>query len=303
MLLDSDTMSEYYGLETGRLENDHLYLDYLTAVGPRIVRLVPKGSGRNLLAEVPDVTLPSPYGPYSLRGGHRLWHAPETAARSYIPDDEPPLVEILAGGVRLQQPAEAYTGITKVMEIRLDLDRPRVEINHILRNDGREPFELAPWSLTQMALGGKAVLPQQVGAIDQEGLQPNRHLVLWPYSRWQDSRLQLADDLIWVTTKPVAQPLKIGSFNQQGWLGYFVGDWFFRKRFRPQPDRPHVDFNSNCEIYVNHQFLELELLGPLQTLAPGEELTHLETWELFPASAAADSANSLRAFLNNLPYP
>jgi hypothetical protein len=301
ILLNDHTVTGYYGLSAGRLENEHLYLDYLTAAGPRIVRLVPKASGRNLLAEAPDVTLPSPYGPYSIRGGHRLWHAPETAARTYIPDNEPPVVERLGGGVCLRQPTETYTGITKVMEIRLAADRPCVEINHILRNDGREPFELAPWAITQMALGGTAVLPQQVGPIDQEGLQPNRHLVLWSYSRWRDSRLQVADDLICVSGEAIAHPLKIGIFNWQGWLGYFAGSWFFRKRFTPQPDRPHVDFQTNCQVYVNHQFLELELLGPLQTLVPGETLAHLETWELFPAADAADTPGSLRAFLYDLP--
>jgi hypothetical protein len=289
--------SDFYGLSTGRLENDYLYLDYLTAAGPRIVRLVPKRNGRNLLAEVPEVTLPSPYGPYSLRGGHRLWHAPETAARTYIPDDELPAIEASADKVCLRQPTEALTGITKMMEIRLDPERPSLEVTHILRNDSREPVELAPWSITQVALGGTAVLPQQTSPLDEEGLQPNRHLVLWPYSRWQDRRLQLADDLICVTGGAIAHPLKIGIFNRQGWLGYFSGDIFFCKRFTPQPDLPHVDFGSNCQVYVNHRFLELEILGPLQSVAPGEAAVHLETWEIIPTSVAADDPNSLRAFL------
>lgn len=300
MLQDKSMASAYDGLATGRLENDHLYLDYLTAAGPRVVGLALKDSGKNLLAELPGVTLPSPYGPYSLRGGHRLWHAPETAARTYIPDDDPPMVEATPAAVRLQQPTEAYTGITKIMEIRLDRERPKVEMNHILRNDGREPIELAPWAITQMVLGGTAVLPQQVGPLDEEGLQPNRHLVLWPYSRWEDPRLRLGNDMICIVTEPISHPLKIGIFNRQGWLGYFVEDVFFRKRFVPQVDRPHVDFQTNCQVYTNHQFLELELLGPLQTLEPGEEVSHLETWELFPAGGAADSLESIRAFLSNL---
>ncbi len=300
MVLDSNGAAEYYGLATGRLENEQLYLDYLTAAGPRIVRLGLKRNGKNLLAELPTVTLPSPHGPYTLHGGHRLWHAPETAARTYIPDDAPPTVETTPLTARLQQPTETYTGITKIMAIRLDGERPLVEVDHILRNDGREPFELAPWGITQMVLGGTAVLPQQVGPLDEEGLQPNRHLVLWPYSRWEDSRLQLADDIIRIVTKPINHPLKIGIFNRQGWLGYFIEDIFFRKRFSPQADRPHVDFQTNCQVYINHQFLELELLGPLQTLEPGEEVTHSETWELFPAVDAADSPESIRTFLDSL---
>jgi hypothetical protein len=145
------------------------------------------------------------------------------------------------------------------------------------------------------------VLPQETGSLDRESLQPNRHLVLWPYSRWRDPRLQLADDLICVSGEPIAHPLKIGIFNRQGWLGYFSGDIFFCKRFIAQPELTHVDFNSNCEIYVSHQFLELEILGPLCSLAPGEAVRHLETWELFVLSAEGKDVEGIRAFLRHLP--
>ena len=49
-------MTDYYGQRTARLESDHLILDYLTQGGPRIVRLIPKVLGENLLAETPDAT-------------------------------------------------------------------------------------------------------------------------------------------------------------------------------------------------------------------------------------------------------
>src|SRR5690606_38188690 len=38
-------MNDYYGQPTGRLENDHLILDYLLDGGPRIVRLIPTTLG------------------------------------------------------------------------------------------------------------------------------------------------------------------------------------------------------------------------------------------------------------------
>jgi hypothetical protein len=262
---------------------------------------VPKATGQNLFAELPDVTLSSPHGPYWMRGGHRLWYAPETAARTYIPDDEPPVIEASADSVCLRQPTEVLTGITKTIEIRLAPGRLALEVTHVLRNDGRETVELALWSITQMALGGTAVLPQQTGPLDDEGLQPNRHLVLWPYSRWRDPRLEPADDLICVKGDPIAHPLKIGIFNRQGWLGYFFDHIFFRKRFTAQPDLPHVDFNSNCQVYVNHRFLELEILGPLQSFAPGEAIRHLETWELFDIPVGGNEVEHIRAFLRDLP--
>ena len=79
---------DFYGLLTRTLANKHVRLDYLTTAGPRIVRLTLAGSDDNLFAEVADIKIPTPYGDYSLFGGHRLWHSPEAMPRSYMPDND-----------------------------------------------------------------------------------------------------------------------------------------------------------------------------------------------------------------------
>lgn len=37
---------------------------------------------------------------------------------------------------------------------------------------------------------------------------------------------------------------------------------------------------SSFEIFTNERFLELETLGPMRTLQPGESMEHVETWSL-----------------------
>ena len=67
------------------LKNDYLEIEYLTDT-LRIIGLIPAGK-TNMLADLrnsPDV--PTPYGDFHFRGGHRLWHAPEAMPRTYIPD-------------------------------------------------------------------------------------------------------------------------------------------------------------------------------------------------------------------------
>jgi hypothetical protein len=276
-------MTDFYSLPTARLENDYLTLDYLANCGPRIVRLVPRRLGQNLLAETPDAQLLSPYGPLRLWGGHRLWHAPETAARTYIPDDGGltmgPLPDTPAGlGVVLGY-QEPHSGIHKEMRLRLAPDAARVEIVHRLTNTGLWPVELAPWAITQMRTGGTAILPTQAAA-DAEGLLPNRLVALWPYTRWNDPRLRLDEEAITVDVRPIAQPFKIGHMNHAGWLEYHTDGVVFRKRWTPQPDRPHVDFGCNAEVYTNDKHIELETLGPLVRLAVGEMVEHVEVWEV-----------------------
>ena len=178
--------NDFHGLPTRSLGNDHLTLDYLAEAGPRIVRLFLAGSDDNLLAEAPDLTWDTPSGTYRLHGGHRLWHAPEAFPRTYMPDDGGLEIDVFDDGVRLRQPVEESTGVQKVMELRLHADRPALTVQHSLHNNGQWPIELAPWAITQVPLGGVAVLPQKAPVPSQ--YLPNCQLNLWSYTSLRDPR-------------------------------------------------------------------------------------------------------------------
>ena len=292
--------TDFYGLPTRVLDNGHLRLEYLAEAGPRIVRLFAAGSQQNLLAELPAMSMETPQGPYFIRGGHRLWHSPEAFPRSYLPDNDKPEVETLPDGVRLTQPVEAATGLRKSIEIRLAAGQATVTLAHELKNVGIWPVELAPWAITQMRLGGVAILPQQVGALDAAGLLANRQLVLWPYTRWADPRLVLGDDLILMRAEAAMPPCKVGYLNRHGWSGYLLGSTLFVKRFAADVDLPHPDFGCNAEVYCCDQFIEVESIGALTTLAPGASAHHIETWELHTGITGADTPEGLRGTLRKL---
>lgn len=292
--------NDFHGLPTRSLENPHLRVEYLAKAGPRIVRLFAAGSDQNLLAEAPDIAIETPHGDFHLVGGHRLWHAPESFPRTYLPDDQGLQAEKLADGVKLVQPTEPQTGIQKSIELRLCADRPRLTLTHTLVNRGLWPVELAPWAITQMALGGLALFPQPQGALDEAGLLPNRQLVLWPYTSWGDGRLQPGDDFVFIDAQARVPALKIGYFNPHGWLGYLNHGALFVKRFAPQPGRPHPDFGCNTECYCNHRFIELETVGPLTPLHPGETVTHVEAWEIHPAPGVPHTPDAARALALDL---
>ena len=272
-------MTEFNGRSTLILENQFVRLETL-ATAPRIVRFQPQGK-TNLFAHLPPDPVPTPYGDFFLHGGHRLWHAPEAMPRTYIPDNAGAEVSHFPDGLRLSQPAEPWTHIAKSFVSRLNPERPQLTIQHELRNDGPWAVELAPWALTMFRLGGTAVFPQPTDNVDPNGLLPNRQLVLWPYSKIDDPRLKLRDDYILLRASPGLSPIKIGYFNPAGWQGYYLDDILFVKRFNPQPGAPFPDGGCNTESYCNHQFIELESLGPLRPLQPGETITHTEIWELY----------------------
>lgn len=291
---------DFYGLPTQTMQNDFIRLSFLAEAGPRIVRLGLVGRDLNLLAETPEVFWETPYGRFYIRGGHRLWHAPEQMARTYIPDSDGLRVTPLPDGVHLERPREPDTGLVKAMTITLDPVRPVVTIDHELRNEGVWPVECAPWAITQMAVGGTAVFPQQTTPIDADGLLPNRQLTLWPYTRWSDPRLTLAEDFIFVGPDVLTEPIKIGCFNRQGWLAYCLEDLLFIKQFPAYDGAVYPDFGCNAEIYANNTCVELESLGPLSPILPGESARHRETWQVHRLPGRPESLAQVRSAVQQL---
>lgn len=285
--------SDYYGLETRSIENGHLRLEFLAKAGPRIVRMFVAGSEENLFAELPDQVTSTPYGNYFFRGGHRLWHAPESLSRTYMPDNDGLAIQELADGVRLVQPTEPVTGIIKSIEIHFDPQRPELTLLHQLQNDGVEPIEVAPWAITQLKLGGVAILPQPRKPLDKDGLLPNRSLVLWSYTRWHDPRLELREGYIAVQGHSELPACKVGYLNRDGWIGYFRNQILFIKRFQPAIDSPHPDFNCNAEVYCGDRFIELETLAPMVRLEPHQSTSHRETWQVRTEIASPQNLGEL----------
>ena len=278
------TVGDYHGRPTRRVANDHLWFDVLADAGPRIVRLGRSGNPENMLAETPDAGWETPLGRYDLHGGHRLWFAPEDPDRVAVPDGSGLRLECDELGVRLEGRVEP-SGLVRSIEVRFGADGDSLEVRHELCNAGRRGFELAPWAITQLPLGGRVLMPEPLPT-DEHAVRPNRHLVLWPYSSREDDRFRPRDGFLVVEARS-GHNLKLGYFNEAGWVGYVRGDTMLVRHFRPAVGRLHPDFGCNVETFVGDSFVELEVLGPLARLAPGESAVHSEVWEFVPADGAA----------------
>ncbi|MCE9645312.1 MAG: hypothetical protein K8S20_04875 [Chloroflexi bacterium] len=263
------------------LKNDFVQIEYLTD-SLRIVGLTPAGK-KNLLADLSDFPpIPTPYGEFRFRGGHRLWHAPEAMPRTYVPDAGKITITEFSDGVLLEAPVESGTGIKKKIEIRLARDEPSIRLIHTLVNDGLWTVKLAPWAISQFRLGGTVILPMPVENVDSQGLLHNRQFSFWPYAHINDPRFQMNDRFAFLDAKALLPPFKMGYFNRHGWMAYWMDGTLFRKSFDIQADLPHPDNNCNAEVYCNDQFVELESLAPLVKLIPGGAVTHTEIWDILP---------------------
>jgi hypothetical protein len=274
--------AEYAGYNCEKIESDYLDVYITKSVGPRIIHLSLK-DGENLFAVVPETKISIPgFEDYHLRGGHRLWYAPENPAISYIPDDRPVETKMLKNTMHIIQPVDKPTGVQKSLSINLSEEHPAVFVDHHLMNLGNDPIELAPWAITQMRVGGVAILPQPRGKTDRYGLLPNRLLTLWPYSEINSPHLDLGDQFIFLHAQFESGFFKIGFPNPLGWIGYYKDRTLFVKKSIYIDGAEYYDMGSSSECYCNNQFLELETLGPVVVLEPGETVNHQEEWVVIP---------------------
>jgi hypothetical protein len=285
----------FHGLPTVMVAGEAAWFEVLADTGPRIVRLGLAG-GPNLLAETPEIAWPTEHGPYRLYGGHRLWLAPEAAGRNTAPDGDGMAVARLADGVRLTARPDLETGCVRTIEVRLDPRRAVLRVDHEVCNGGPSPVELAPWAITQLPPGGTALLPQATAAPGHR-MRPNRLVALWPYSSWDDPRLVLHDGFVAVHGDE-GPDLKVGCADHAGWAAWVHDGVALVRRWTAQPGAVYPDLGCSAEVYAAQRFTELEVLGPIVTLAPGERSAHTETWEL-----RAEASTDLHVLRDTLAQP
>jgi hypothetical protein len=264
-----------------RLANDQVELVVTADVGPRVIRFGFTGEV-NEFTEVPEQLGQVGGSDWRLYGGHRLWNAPESLERTYIPDNQPPEVMEIAGGFSLCQPVEAETGIQKEMAIRLAPDKNHVTITHRLRNCNPFEIDLAPWAVTVMASGGTAILPLPPRGAHDENLLPTGRLILWAYTDMTDPRWTWGRQYI-LLRQDVSVPLsqKLGIANTEGWVGYANHGNLFVKTAAYLPDSTYPDLGSSTEIYTNGGMLEVETLAPVMRVPSNGSVEHVENWYLF----------------------
>lgn len=264
-----------------RLENLLVDLVITTDVGPRIIRYGYLDE-ENEFYEAPADQGCTGGTDWRLYGGHRFWHAPEVEGRTTVPDNEPVAYEEHDDFVRIIQPVEGVTGIQKELDIRLSPVDTHVRIVHRLRNCGVWDVRLSPWALSVMAPGGTAILPLPPRGTHPQNLLPVSSLVLWAYTDLSDPRWIWGRQYILARQDPLVQvPQKIGALLPGGWMGYARRSHLFMKKFAFEANVEYPDMGCSAEVFMNDCNLELETLGPLQTIAPGGSIEHIEDWYLF----------------------
>lgn len=282
---------EYRGWKNNLLmTNGDVEIVVTLDVGPRVISYrVPDGF--NVMKNYDSMMGGMGEAEWQIRGGHRFWLAPEDLTRTYFPDNRPVTWE--QSGPRtatFTPPPEEEYGVQKAMTLSLAESGTRVEVTLTVANVAKIPTELAPWGPTVLAPGGVEIIPlppkaphpgHVSNAQSPADFGPNQTLVLWPYFDFADNRWQFGSKFILLRQDSAKGPTKIGLAHREGWVGYVNNGVLFVKRFDYRDSAVYPDRGTRYQTFSNQDMLEMETVGELVMLQPGESATLAESWELY----------------------
>lgn len=272
-----------YGQYGKCIELSNGTVDLLTTVeiGPRIIRYGFIGCQNEFCDNAP-LTLNVENDEWRLIGGHRLWHSPEAFPRTYAPDNDSVDWEKIENGIRVTSKVQQWVQIKKVMDITLSPTDSKVRILHKLINNNAWPVELAVWSSSVMASGGKEIIPQpQNKSHFSDGFKGARVIALWSYAKMNDPRVYWGDKYITLRQdKNISANIKFGISNEDGWAAYINNSHLFVKKYAHDRNAKYPDGGVSYETFACDFMLEMESLSPLVLLEPDKEATHVEEWKL-----------------------
>jgi len=263
---------DFEGWQCAKISHGPLTAWITLQFGPRIIGLSFDG-GQNLFYIKPDTKGKTGLAEYTGYGGHRLWTAPEVPARTYEPDNDPVTIQDdwFCSGV-------STLGLQRALKITPQNDS-QLRIEHRITNASSETICIAPWAITVMRAGGECHFVHNLEGQGGNPKLPSTPIVLWPYADMTDSRWEWRKTCTVLKQTSDPNPQKCGSFVTPGTAHYWIDGLLFTKSFGSESGE-YPDFGCNFEMYTRHDMLEVESVGPLTVLNPGEILLHEESWQV-----------------------
>ncbi len=233
-------------------------------------------SEENLFYEQPNDLndLCTPEG-FRVRGGHRIWLAPESE-KVYYPDNSPIQYEISETKISLFQEEDPWLSVKKSMEITFT-GKEEVQVNHIVVNTGGLPREFAIWAITSVAPLGTLQIPLRYR---ESGYNPIQKITMWYYTNLGDERANYTRESITLSHRPLLQRYKIGVGHPDGPVTYENKGVVFEKAFAIDGEAVYPDGDVSFEAFMCRHMVEIESLSRLFEVQPGDQVSFCETWRL-----------------------
>ena len=225
-----------------------------------------------------DKTWPSPEAEWGTHTGYKQWMPPPAF------DSMPVTATVSGRDVVLTSPVDPFYGVRTVRRIQLYWNR--LSITTTYERVSGEPSKIGVWVITQF----KEPVAVYVGA-KTNSVFPDGHFKFGP-EPWP--QLEREGRHIRITRDPTA-PHKMGSDAERlAWVGEkeicLVTTW--RVHDAEYPDR-----GASAEVYTNpdpKKYVELEMLGPLSLMKPGDSISQTSTYTLQKRTQKTPAAELLQ---------
>jgi hypothetical protein len=229
-------------------------------------------------------------------GGDKCWPAPQAHWIEHQGQDWPPPVAIDARpveavacerGVVLTSPIDSGYGIQVVRVVELDAGQPVMRIRTEYRKLSGAPVTVGIWTVTQMRDPERVCIQLQAASKFADGFI--RLMPMEPADLKIDARLLSL-------TRHARQYVKIGADgSSMAWLGQ---NCVVRIDTEIRPGE-YPDGGCVTEVYTNPdplQYVELETLGPLTTMNPGDRIEQTTVYTVTPRTTTDLEAEARNAF-------
>ena len=266
---------QYEGFAGFWLENDRAEAFAIAAPYPRVLAFRLKG-GENPLHVSRE---------YEYIGVRSWFFEPTQIPASGLPALQPATAEMTgARSVRLTAAPDDSSGLQLIMEVALDSERPVLQIRHGFKNMRTEKRRIACWALNVIRPdAGVGVVPWRSTG--------RRSLLFWPSTDPNEIGIHLGPRVLALDYRIEPQNgwHKVGTNSDAGWIAFVWNGNALKSTVAhvanaeyPEDGGTVTMFNSTPEVFDGKpRFGEIENVGPLSELMPGDTLWMEQELELF----------------------
>jgi hypothetical protein len=229
-------------------------------------------------------------------GGDKTWPAPEAEWGQYTKRSRwmpPPAFDALPVTARLDgthviltSPIDPFYGVRTIRRVALQPGAAVMEIETTYERVSGEPSRIAIWVITQFNEPLAVYVP-----IPRASQFENGHFVFgekpWP-------QLTIVDQMLRIPRDP-ATAHKLGSdADRMLWVD---GTTMCLVSAPRVPGADYPDRGASVEVYTNPDpktYVELETLGPLVRMSPGDRIQHTTTYTLLRRTSTDAKAEAKR---------
>lgn len=290
---------KFDGFNAVEILTEEMRLVAVSDFGPRVA-FFGKPGGSNLL-----LWQPGKYtrGNWDLRGGHRVWvtrPGADECEDTYATDNELCDIALFGNGCCLTGRVNPVNMTRRGVSIKL-LGPNSVQVDNFVLNAGEMLYSGGVWALT-CTLPGKGT--RYAIPIGDDSSWNAVNMVL--FNEWgghgqggfNDDQIEIGDDMIVVNPKGIENKRMVQAHDGIIAMVDPVNEVTFAKKV--QYRRAGIyPLNTNIAFYIgpDNFMVEMETMGPEETIKPGEDIIHREIWSLNAGTVELDSAAKLKALV------